>query len=39
MIIFDLIPANFVPAAAVKREELILFKFIGRKTLVGGKIK
>lgn len=29
--------ANFVPAAAVKREGLALFGLIGRKVYVGGK--
>ncbi len=29
-------PANFVPAAAVIRGELVLFEFIGRKGRVGG---
>ena len=30
--------ANFVPAAAVKREGQALFRFIGRKVYVGGKL-
>ena len=29
-------PANFVPAAAVRREELALSGMIGRKGFVGG---
>ena len=29
--------ANFVPAAAVKREGLVLFESIGRKELLGCK--
>ena len=32
------IPANFVPAAAVIRGELVLFGMIGRKGYVGGKL-
>ena len=35
MIIFLKTLANFVPAAAVKREGLALFEFIGRKGYVG----
>ena len=29
------VPANFVPAAAVRRRELVLFGQTGRKELVG----
>ena len=35
---FFKILANFVPAAAVKREGLALFGLIGRKGYVGGKL-
>ncbi len=31
-------PANYVPAAAVRRRGLALFGITGRKELVGGKI-
>ncbi len=31
-------PANSVPAAAVRRRELALFGFIGRKECVGGMV-
>ena len=31
-------PANFVPAAAVIRKGLVLFKIIGRKGCVGGNV-
>jgi len=32
-------PANFVPAAEVKRGELVLFMLTGRKGYVGGEKK
>jgi len=32
------VPANFVPAAAVKRGERVLFGQIGRKGLVDGNL-
>ena len=38
MIFIDLVLANFVPAAAVKREGLVLFRFIGHKELLGCKL-
>lgn len=37
MIIIIKVPANFVPAAAVKREGQTLLGLIGCKGLVGGK--
>ena len=38
MIFFNLVLANFVPAAAVKREGLVLFGIIGHKELLGCKL-
>lgn len=38
MIRIDLVPANFVPAAAVKREGQVLFQLTGHKGLLGGKL-
>ena len=38
MIFFNLVLANFVPAAAVKREGQVLFEFIGHKELLGCKL-
>jgi len=32
----ELVPANFVPAAAVKRRGLVLLVITGRKGFVGG---
>ena len=38
MIFINLVLANFVPAAAVKREGQVLFKIIGHKELLGCKL-
>ena len=38
MLIFILVLANFVPAAAVIRKGQTLFRIIGRKEYVGGKL-
>lgn len=38
MIYLSKVLANFVPAAAVKRGGQTLFKLIGRKVYVGGKL-
>ena len=37
-LVYEEVPANFVPAAAVKRRGQVLFVLTGRKGYVGGLV-